>query len=526
VSTLRLRDGCLAVAVLALLPSAAYAAAARVDFAIGEVVAINPAGQHRGLRKGDTIEQGDTVRTNGGRAQLRFTDGAYVALQPDTLFRVDRYHFEGRADGSERGWFSLLAGGMRTITGLVGRSNKRNYQVQTRVATIGIRGTEYQLRLDSALTGSVGAGEIGVCNAAGCLGIADGQSFVVLDRSTRPAVSLVRTSFAPPQPGRLQSPLGAGQEGNAAAAPPAQVTQLSPAVNRAGGAPAQSGGNTGSSGGGSVATPPQVGQLASGRGYALAYARDSGPDSIGSTVIGVTNNSDATFDAMDRLSSYTAPSGIDLRQHAPSVAGSGADSLIGWGTWTGEFVDAGAQYVLGANQGMHYAIGKPAPAPQINQGFATFDLLGATRPTGTDNSAPGTLSAASLWVNFTTARVDLAMQVDYGARSYALDTRNAEGALMQLNRGHASFEGASLPTGGCANAAACGTNVRGVVVGEQAQRAALAYQINDGAYPTNDGIDGARALSRPAALASDNPAVAPLSIHGAAAFTRVPGGGD
>ena len=33
--------------------------------------------------------------------------------------------------------------GLRTITGLVGRSNRDNYKVTTAVATIGIRGTEY-----------------------------------------------------------------------------------------------------------------------------------------------------------------------------------------------------------------------------------------------------------------------------------------------------------------------------------------------------------------------------------------------
>jgi hypothetical protein len=42
--------------------------------------------------------------------QLRFTDGAYVSLQPQTLFRVDDYRYDGKADGNERGFFSLLKG--------------------------------------------------------------------------------------------------------------------------------------------------------------------------------------------------------------------------------------------------------------------------------------------------------------------------------------------------------------------------------------------------------------------------------
>ena len=74
-------------ALLALI-SSAYpvigfsAPAAQVDFAVGNVTATGPGGQSRALGKGAQIEQGDTVNTNGGRVQLRFTDGAYVSLQP------------------------------------------------------------------------------------------------------------------------------------------------------------------------------------------------------------------------------------------------------------------------------------------------------------------------------------------------------------------------------------------------------------------------------------------------------------
>jgi len=481
---------------LAIFPALACAAAARVDFTLGNVVAIDSAGQQRPLRKGDAVEQGDTVRTNGGRAQLRFTDGAYVSLQPDTLFRVDEYRFEGRADGSERGWFSLLAGGMRTITGLVGRSSKRNYQVQTSVATIGIRGTEYQLKLGNTLSGSVGEGEIGVCNAAGCLGVTNGQSFFVLNPGTLPAVSAVRTSFPPPQPEPLQSPLGAGEQGNANGPPPVQVTQISRVVNRNG-----PGGDLGNVG------------LASGKGYALAYARDNGPDQIGSIVKGVINNTTATFDASKQLISYIGPSKIDLRQPSPSITGAGADSLISWGTWTNAFIDNGVEYALGSNQGMHYVIGKPTPAPQLTHGSAKFDLLGATRPTGTDNGTPGMLTAATLWVNFATARVDLSMQVNYAAQSYAVDTRGEAANLMRLNRGQASFDAIKLPTSGCVTPTGCGTNVQGVIVGDLGQRAAAAFQINDGLPATT------LATSKPAALAA--PGAAPLSVHGAVTFTRV-----
>ena len=87
----------LIAAVAAAYPAVGYSApAAQVDFAVGDVTAVGANGRSRTLGKGAQIEQGDTVNTNGGRAQLRFTDGAYVSLQPQTQFRIDQYRYEGK----------------------------------------------------------------------------------------------------------------------------------------------------------------------------------------------------------------------------------------------------------------------------------------------------------------------------------------------------------------------------------------------------------------------------------------------
>jgi hypothetical protein len=65
-------------------------------------------------------------------------------MQPRTEFRIDEYQFAGKADGSERGFFSLLKGGFRSITGIIGRANKDSYGIRTPAATIGIRGTDHE----------------------------------------------------------------------------------------------------------------------------------------------------------------------------------------------------------------------------------------------------------------------------------------------------------------------------------------------------------------------------------------------
>ena len=120
------------------------------------------------------------------RAQLRFTDGAMVSLQPRTQFRIDAYEFKGEADGSEKGFFSLLKGAMRTITGAIGKADRKAYRLDTAVATIGIRGTEYAVAYGNSITVTTNSGLIEVCNSAGCLLVEAGQSAYVPDANTLP----------------------------------------------------------------------------------------------------------------------------------------------------------------------------------------------------------------------------------------------------------------------------------------------------------------------------------------------------
>lgn len=143
-TSFRLNSGAmLALTIAAAFPVAAEAAAGRVEFAIGGVTAISANGENRALSKGADINSGDTIKTTDGRVQVRFTDGGYMSLQPNTEFIVESYSYDGKQDGSERGFFRLVEGGLRAITGIVGRNNRPAYRVATPVATIGIRGSEY-----------------------------------------------------------------------------------------------------------------------------------------------------------------------------------------------------------------------------------------------------------------------------------------------------------------------------------------------------------------------------------------------
>lgn len=137
----------LAVFVTALaLPGLAHAAeAGKFQFVVGDIKVISESGAERVPVKGAPFNSGETIITGpSGTAQIRMSDGGLVAVRTDTQMKLDQYVFNGREDGSERKLVSLIKGGFRAITGLIGNRNKQNYKILTPSATIGIRGTDHE----------------------------------------------------------------------------------------------------------------------------------------------------------------------------------------------------------------------------------------------------------------------------------------------------------------------------------------------------------------------------------------------
>ena len=173
---------------LALPITAHSMIAGKTAFVIGKVEAITAEGNRRALSRGSEINTGETISTDAGaRAQIRFNDGGFISLQPNSLFRVDEFNYQNKTDGEEKSFFSLLKGGLRAITGAIGRVNRDSYRVATPVATIGVRGTGYSAELSEGLFVNVGEGAISLTNNAGLLVVSSGQAAYVATPNTPPA---------------------------------------------------------------------------------------------------------------------------------------------------------------------------------------------------------------------------------------------------------------------------------------------------------------------------------------------------
>jgi hypothetical protein len=462
------RSGVLLALISAAFAGQAGAAAGRVDFTVGGATVSGPDGQQRPLAKGAELDSGDTVRTNNGRAQIRFTDGAYVSLQPNTDFSIKEYNFDGKTDGSERGFFGLAKGAMRAVTGLIGRVNRSRYAITTPTATVGIRGTGGLIAINNdgstTITGTSGIWTL--TNPSGTLDI--------------PAGTVGTAPASPNQPPKQtdQPP----SVGPTPPSPPPTFTQ----------------GDQRNPDGSSPFLPP----LTSGSGYASAVAFGW----FGSPELQASNSATAVFNSSGQLTSVAYSDG-QIFKLDPSgvVVESGNDGIVAWGRWTGTVTGLAnidgllsVNETYDANQGLHYVIGMPTPVMPVS-GTASYALLGATSPTFTNMSAaPGTFSGG-LTVDFGQQTVTLGMIVSMpsAGTGYAIaGTTNYANSSFSSS---ASFSGGSqfgqlsiAGTTGASCTCFCSASVQGFFAGASAERAGLGYRISD----AGSGIVGAAAFKK------------------------------
>jgi hypothetical protein len=202
------------VLLLWLLPALAAAApAGEVTHLSGVCIVRKADGSSKVLAPKTPVDQGDVVVTsNNAYLQLKFTDGGEVTLRPNTQLRIERYHFEPEKPQEDSLIFGLLKGGLRTITGLLGKRKDRSYEMQTTTATIGIRGTGYGIQLcqgdcqdlrnvdgrvpENGAHVDVFEGSIGVVNQAGELVLKQGE-FAYVARIDVPTVRVPRGEAVP-----------------------------------------------------------------------------------------------------------------------------------------------------------------------------------------------------------------------------------------------------------------------------------------------------------------------------------------
>ena len=434
----------LLLAAMLMMPMIVSAEAGKVMFVFGQAWLDSVDGTRQEVVKDMSFESGDHFSTAAnGRVQLLMADGGLIALRPSTEFVIEEFSYAGSDtdagtnDNQDRSFFSLVKGGFRSITGAVGKKDKSAYRVRTPVATIGIRGTDYdavycQLACEPGNIGlyvGVTVGGVILTNAAGSLELGPGQYGYVSDEDSAPMMSDDGADVLATGIGSV----GESEESNA---------EVQVAV-------------TGTDGSGQSTSLTEGNDVQASQSGQVGFA--AGPLATADHFSGVTSGSSASVLVTDNgdLLQFGGPIPTDSQGNTSDVIysvgnaeifdrGEDAASGIRWGRWANGSISvldssgASTDQDLG-NSSLHWvtgSVGQPTPVLPTT-GSASFTLVGNTNPT--DNSGNvGTLGTASLSADFDRQTVDAAVSLSIDAND---EIWNATATDIAIDNADATFGG-------------------------------------------------------------------------------------
>lgn len=482
-----------AVMVLSVHGHAQTVSAGKV-LAVAGSATLERAGQQLPLQVGSAVESGDVLAVGDkSTLQVRFSDESVVALRANSQFKIENYKFDKNAD-SDRSLMGLLKGGMRTITGLIGKANNKNYQVQTATATIGIRGTHFTVvscnndctRPDgtpeaNGTFGSVTDGRITVSNASGSKEFGQQDTFYVSTANTAPVQLL-----APPA---ILGDKGAASRGRSTAAAAAGEGEASS--------------NSGQKGGTRISTSPQLTEQRPPRLEFIGRASSLATNE--SQIIQQSGNGEIT---VAELQGFRSPGGFnDTRLNTERIpltrpkddpdftnavvfnAQSGAAAISRFRPVQSSAAAGAYWYFVPPTQanglGTHRAFGDAPTVARPTSGVAQYNYVGGTQPT--DNfGRPGTFSASNLVMNFGSRQVTNLSPISINFAPNAAMAVNSTYTIpvqsWSMNPGPQSLTGVTIAcsstctggTAGAVNGTFTGTRGQGYLLGTQVFNAQLA----------------------------------------------------
>jgi len=164
--------------LLALCAGSAFGQAAYVHDMSGTATATAGSAQ-RALKIGDLVDSGAIVSTGDkSSAVIKFEDGQVMALAERSSLRIVEYRYNKQRVSQSSAVFSLLQGGLRFISGVIGATNRNSFRLHAGTATVGIRGTDGTVTYDSvtqAVIAAVNAGALEMATPQGTQTISVGN---------------------------------------------------------------------------------------------------------------------------------------------------------------------------------------------------------------------------------------------------------------------------------------------------------------------------------------------------------------
>jgi hypothetical protein len=122
--------------------------AGQVVFTVGDAYVVSLSGPQKAT-VGAMVMAGDRLVTGvQGYIHLRMADGAFLGIRSNSLLEINEYMFDPTRPENGRVRMFLQEGTVRAISGRIAHSNKYNFRLNTPLAAIGVRGTDFVAAAD------------------------------------------------------------------------------------------------------------------------------------------------------------------------------------------------------------------------------------------------------------------------------------------------------------------------------------------------------------------------------------------
>lgn len=144
------------IGFLAILPAFAEPSpvVGEATLVIGVASIVAEDGASSVVARGTSVHVGDRIETEaGGHVHLRFVDGGRVSVRPASRLLIENYTRSTAGQASPGAIkFRLEEGVVRSITGAWGEAARERFRLNTPVAAIGVKGTDFIARFANGVT--------------------------------------------------------------------------------------------------------------------------------------------------------------------------------------------------------------------------------------------------------------------------------------------------------------------------------------------------------------------------------------
>jgi hypothetical protein len=152
-------------------------AVGQVSLLIGVARVVHLNGSSEPLKRGASILVGDRVETSAnGHVHVRFIDNGAVSVRPDSILEVQAYRYDAEKPQANEVRLRMEQGTSRSISGAATDADKNRFRLNTPIAAIGVRGTDFIVQSDASgvratvADGAIVVGALGNGCSAAALG--------------------------------------------------------------------------------------------------------------------------------------------------------------------------------------------------------------------------------------------------------------------------------------------------------------------------------------------------------------------